>query len=172
MDSWYCIYTKANYEDPLCRRLGEFSDIELLNPKLKRKKYVRGKLKETVEEFFPCYIFAKFDLSRYFHMIKYTRGVRRIVGDSQGYPTMVDETLIEMLKIRTKDDYICIEPNTFNKDDKVLINGGPFEGFQGLFIKEIRPRDRVLILLNTINYEAKIEIYRDFVVKADSVWAA
>jgi transcription antitermination factor NusG len=172
MISWYCIYTKANYEDPLCQRLGQFSDIELLNPKLKTRKYVRGKLKEIVEEFFPCYIFARFDLSRYYHMIKYTRGVRRIVGDSQGYPIVVDEALVGMIKLRTEDDYICIEPNALTKDDKVLINGGPFEGFEGLFIKEVRSRDRVLILLNTINYEAKIEIYRDFVVKADSARAA
>jgi transcriptional antiterminator RfaH len=172
MDSWYCIYTKANYEDPLCGRFGAFSDIEMLNPKLKRKKYVRGKLKEIVEELFPCYIFARFDLSRYYHMIRYTRGVRRVVGDSQGYPIMVDQALVEMIKLKTENDYICIEPSGFSKDDKVIINGGPFEGLEGLFIEEVRPRDRVLILLNTLNYEAKIEIYRDFVVKADSAWAA
>jgi transcription antitermination factor NusG len=166
MDSWYCIYTKANYGDPLCRRFGEFSDIELLNPKFKRKKYVRGTLKEVVEEFFPCYIFARFDLPRYCHMIKYTRGVRRIVGDSLGTPSIVDDAIIDIMKSRAQDGYICIEQDQFSRGDEVLIKGGPFDGFEGLFIQELKPRDRVLVLLNTLNYEAKIEIYKDFVVKA------
>jgi transcription antitermination factor NusG len=166
MDSWYCIYTKANYEDPLCRRLGDFSDIEVLNPKLKRKKYVRGKLQDVVEEFFPCYIFARFDLPQYYHMIRYTRGVRRIVGDSQGKPNSVDETLIDVIKSRIIGGYICIEENRLTKGDEVLIKGGPFDGFAGLFIEELKPRERVLVLLNTLNYQAKIEIFKDFVVKA------
>ncbi len=168
MESWYCIYTKANYGDNLCRRFAEFSDIEVLNPKLKRKKYVRGKLQEVVEEFFPCYIFAKFDLFRYFHMIRYTRGVRRIVGDSLGSPWAVDDQIIEIMEARTRDGYVNIETNRFNKGDQVLIKGGPFDGFMGLFLEEIKPRERVLVLLNTIQFEARIELYSDFVVSADA----
>jgi transcriptional antiterminator RfaH len=169
MNSWYCIYTKANYEDPLCRRFADFSDIEVLNPKLRRKKYVRGKLKEVVEEFFPCYIFARFELPRYYHMIKYTRGVRRIVGDSVGNPNIVDDTLIEIMKSKSKDGYVYVEPSRFSEGEEVVIKGGPFNGFLGLFVKEINPRDRVVILLSSLNYEAKIEVYKDFVVRAESI---
>jgi transcription antitermination factor NusG len=169
MDNWYCIYTKANYEDPLCRRFAEFSDIEVLNPKLRRKKYVRGKLKEVVEEFFPCYIFARFELPRYFHMIKYTRGVRRIVGDSVGKPGTVDHALIDLMKTNSRDGYVYVEPSRFQEGDEVIIKGGPFDGFAGLFIKEVTPRDRVLILLNTLSYEAEIEVCKDLLVKACSI---
>jgi transcription antitermination factor NusG len=166
MDSWYCIYTKANYEDPLCRRFAGFSDIEVLNPKLKRKKYVRGKLQEVVEEFFPCYIFARFELPRYYHMIRYTRGVKRIVGDSVGKPSTVDTALIDVMKSNSNDGYIYIEPSRFQEGDEVMIKGGPFDGFLGLFVKEVTPRDRVLILLNSLNYAAEIEVCKDLVVKA------
>jgi transcriptional antiterminator RfaH len=168
MENWYCIYTKANYADNLCRRFAEFSDIEVLNPKLKRKKYIRGKLQNVIEDFFPCYIFARFDLVRYYHMIKYTRGVRRIVGDTMGAPWVVDEKIIEIIELRARDGYIHIEPNRFNIGDQVLIKGGPFSGFMGVFVEEIKPRERVLILLNTIQFEARLELYSDFVVRADA----
>jgi len=168
MESWYCIYTKANYEDNLCRRFAEFSDIQVLNPKLKKKKYVRGKLQDVTEEFFPCYIFAKFNLSKFYHMIRYTRGVRRIVGDTLGSPWVVDDKIVEIMESKTRDGYVHIESSRFNKGDKVLIKGGPFDGFNGLFMEELKPRDRILVLLNTIEFEARIELYSDFVVRADA----
>jgi transcriptional antiterminator RfaH len=171
MNSWYCIYTKSNYEDPLCQRLSEFTDIELFNPKLKRKKYVRGKLTMVVEALFPCYVFARFDLLHYYHMIKYTRGVRRIIGNSLGYPKAVDDAIVHMIKLKAPDGYISFEQPKFSKGDKLIIKGGPFEGFIGLFMEELKPRDRILILLNTLKYEASIEVCRDFVVRYDSALA-
>jgi len=139
-----------------------------LNPKLKRKKYVRGKLQDVVEDFFPCYIFARFDSLRYYHMIRYTRGIRRIVGDTLGSPWLVDEKIIEIIKSKNRDGYIEIEQNRLNKGDPVVIKGGPFNGFMGLFLEELKPSERVLVLLNTIQFEARIELYRDFVVSADA----
>jgi transcription antitermination factor NusG len=172
MENWYCIYTKASYADNLCRRFGEFSDIQVLNPKLKRKKYVRGKLQEVIEDFFPCYMFVRFDFVRYYHMIRYTRGVRRIVGDTLGDPWIVDEKIIEIIKTKSRDGYIQIEQNRLNKGDLVVIKGGPFDGFMGLFLEELKPSERVLVLLNTIQFEARIELYRDFVVSADAAATA
>jgi transcription antitermination factor NusG len=127
---------------------------------------------EVIEEFFPCYLFARFDGARYYHMIKYTRGVRRIVGDSQGYPRIVDDALIETIKSRSKDGYVSIEENQLHRGDKVMIKGGPFDGFMGLFVQDLKPRERVLVLLNTLNYEARIDIYRDLVVKASPTLTA
>lgn len=172
MENWYCIYTKANYADNLCQRFGEFSDIQVLNPKLKRKKYVRRKLQEVIEDFFPCYMFVRFDFVRYFHMIRYTRGVRRIVGDSLGDPWIVDEKIIEIIKSQSRDGYIEIEQNRLKKGDHVVIKGGPFDGFMGVFLEELKPSERVLVLLNTIQFEARIELFRDFVVSADAAATA
>jgi len=172
MENWYCIYTKANYADNLCQRFGEFSDIQVWNPKLKRKKYVRGKLKEVIEDFFPCYMFVRFDFVRYYHMMKYTRGVRRIIGDSLGDPWIVDEKIIEIIKSQSRHGYIEIEQNRLKKGDHVVIKGGPFDGFMGVFLEELKPSERVLVLLNTIQFEARIELFRDFVVSADAAATA
>lgn len=164
--AWYCIYTKPRQEDALCRKLSDIADIETLNPKLKRKKLIRGKHSEVVEEFFPCYVFARFDPRKYHHMITYTRGVRRIVGNSLGLPYIVDESIINMIKEKMSDGYIAIDYPRLVEGEEVSITEGPMKGMKGLFSQELKSQDRVLILLNTIKYQAKVEIEADYVVKA------
>ena len=97
MINWYCLYTKAKQEEIVTFKLSKHDGIQIFNPKLKLKKFVRGKLKEVIEELFPCYIFSRFDPSQHYHMIKYTRGVKRIVGNKEGYPFIIDEGLLEGL---------------------------------------------------------------------------
>jgi transcriptional antiterminator RfaH len=164
--NWYCIYTKANQEDKVCRKLGELPGIELLNPKLKRRKPVRSKMTEVVEELFPCYIFSKFDPYRYFHMIKYTRGVRRFVGDRLGDPYVVDESIIECITSKMTDGIIHCEVPRLGQGDKVVVLEGPFSGLTGLFLSELKPNERVLILLDTIKFQGRIRLPREFVSKA------
>lgn len=157
--NWYCIYTKPKQEDLVSRRLIEIPEIEVFNPKLKQKRYVRGRLKEAVEELFPCYIFSKFNPDRYYHMVKYTRGIRRIVGN-KGAPFIVDESIIALIRSRVKEGFVNLEPLEFKSGEQVVIKDGPFSGLMGIFLRGLKARERVLVLLNTIAYQAKIEIDR------------
>lgn len=166
MQSWYCIYTKRGLEDSVCRKLGDFADIELLNPKMKRRKYLRGKPAEIVDELFPCYIFSRFDPYQYFHMIKYTRGVRRFVGDRSGAPFTVDESIIEFIKSKTKEGFVRFDPPRFTEGESVQVTDGPFAGLKGLFLKETKPSERVLVLLSAIQFQARVEVAMDFIGKA------
>ncbi len=81
IERWYCIYTKPNMEEQVSKRLRDIPEMEVFHPKIKRNKYVRGRLQEVVEDLFPSYIFSRFSLLNYFHLVKFTRGVRRVVGD-------------------------------------------------------------------------------------------
>lgn len=163
--NWYCIYTKAGKEEAVSKALRERLNLEVLNPKIKRKKFVRGRYIEALEELFPCYIFSRFELDLYYHTIKYTRGVRRIVGDSLGSPYVVDEAIIRAIESRMIDGFVSLQPQRFSPGEKVVIQEGPLKGLEGIFLEEVRPRERVLILLNAIRYQAKIEIEHDFVSK-------
>jgi transcription antitermination factor NusG len=163
MYQWYCIYTKPSYEDHLSRKLTGIDSIEILNPKLRRKKYIRGRLKEAIEQFFPCYIFARFDIFDHYHIIRYTRGVRRIVGDAMDSPHAVDECIIDILKSKIIEGFIKLEPPVLRKGEQVFIKDGPFGGFMGLFVEEIKPRERVMVMLNTIGYQARVEVERSLV---------
>ena len=72
---WYTVYTKPRQEDSVASLLQNIG-IEALNPKLKSRKYKRGRILEVIEPLFPCYIFANFEKDKYSHLITYTRGVR------------------------------------------------------------------------------------------------
>lgn len=142
----------------MCKKLSELPDLQIFNPKIKRKKYFRGKLVEAVEELFPCYIFAAFDVLSYFHMIRYTRGVRRFVGDRDGMPYVVDASIISFIQSQMENGFVRLRSPQFAPGDQVMVTEGPFSGLTGIFVEELKPRERVIILLNTIRYQAKVEV--------------
>ncbi len=82
---WHAIYTKPKREDSIAIRLRNIG-IEVLNPKLKSRKYKNGQFLDVVEPLFPCYVFAEFEADKYSHLITYTRGVRYIVGRNNPMP--------------------------------------------------------------------------------------
>lgn len=161
---WYCIYTKANCEDSVCTKLGRLDGIELFNPKLKRRVYVNMKVREQVEELFPCYIFSKINIFEYCHLITFTRGVRRFVGSPSGSPSVVDESIIGFLQSRVKEGYVSFEPCKFHQGEEVAITAGPFGGLMGTLM-EMKAQDRVMILLKAIQYQARVEVPRGLIAR-------
>lgn len=152
---WHAIYTKPGKEDLVAFRLQGIG-IEVLNPKLKSKKYKRNKFIDVIESLFPCYLFANFEKEKYSHLITYTRGVRYIVG--KGNPIVVHDEIINTIKEGMGDDNIVvIKPRKFEKGDRVLIKEGPFKDFYGIFEKETRGPERVMILLGMIHYRLELD---------------
>ncbi|MBI5026850.1 MAG: hypothetical protein HZC12_09060 [Nitrospirae bacterium] len=165
MKFWYVVYTKPRQEELVVENLKRVPEIEVVNPKLKKKKIIHGRLREIIEELFPCYVFTKFNLKEHYRLIKYTRGVRRILGND-GVPFIVDDGIIEVIKSRTKDGFAAIEPPEFKPGEQVLIKDGPLSGLTGIFEYETRASDRVMILLNAISYQAKLTIDKCLLSKA------
>jgi transcriptional antiterminator RfaH len=158
---WFAIYTKSGKEDSIAHRLSGIG-IEVLNPRLKTKKYKRNKLVEVIEPLFPCYLFAQFDTEKYAHLITYTRGVRYIVGKKN--PIIVYDELIDAIREEMEEGgLIVIKPGRFEKGDKVLVREGPFKDFYGIFEWEIKGNERVMILLEAIHY--KIELDKHYLTK-------
>lgn len=152
--NWYVLYTKPRKEDAVAVRLQD-AGIEVLNPKLKSKRYKQRKFIESIEPLFPCYLFAKFDKDKCSHLLTYTRGVRYIVGKSN--PIVVHEEVIGAIKERMGEGNIAINLQKFEKGERVLIKEGPFKDFYGIFERETRGAERVLIFLNTINYRIELD---------------
>lgn len=160
MENWYCIHTKPAKEENVCRLLSEFPAIELLNPKVRRRKRRGQRRIETVETLFPCYLFARFDLSQYMHIVRNTRGVRRMVGDHSERPWTVDHTIIDFIKKRTDGLPLESVDCTFSRGDQVVVTAGPLAGLGGVFLYEMSAAERVVILLNTIETCARIQLHK------------
>ena len=154
---WYAVYTKPKKEDSVAFSLQNIG-LEVLNPKIKFRKFKRNRLTDLIEPLFPCYLFANFDKDKYSHLITYTRGVKYIVGKKS--PVAVQDEVINVIKDGIEDNnLIVIKPSTFKNGDKVLIKDGPFKDFYGIFEKEIKGHERVMILLETIQCRVELDSY-------------
>lgn len=160
--SWYAIYTKAKKEDTVACKLRD-AGIHVFLPKLKLKRLYRGKRREVIEPLFPCYIFASFLYPEEYSLVRYTSGVRRVVGTSNG-PLPVDNGIISMIEARLTDGIAEIKPPEFKKGDVVEITDGPFKGLMGIFEREIPRKERALILLDAI-LKARVEVDKETLIK-------
>lgn len=154
--AWYAVYTKPKCEHSVVILLNN-AGIETLNPKIQIRKYVRGKYTLVLEQLFPSYLFACFDRKKESHMIKYTRGVKYIVGKEN--PVVVPPEIIESVKERLEGDIIREIPENLRKGDRVLIKDGPFKDFYGIFEKTLPGKERSIILLEALYSKLNIEIF-------------
>lgn len=149
MLNWFLIYTKPKCEDSVSFKLME-KGFAVLNPKIKERKYLRRKLQYVVSPLFPCYIFMQFDSPKDYRLIKYTRGVKTIVG-TEDVPAVVPVEIIKSIQDRMEEGFVNITRRKFSAGEEVLIKAGPFEGFNAVFEKELRGTERVSILLKAVN---------------------
>ncbi len=151
---WYAIYTKPRCESSTARLLNN-AGIETLSPRIRVLKRVRNKYVDVVEQLFPSYIFALFDNERHGHMIRYTRGVKYIVGKEN--PLAVHPEIIAAIKERMEGDFIVQTHEKLVKGDRILIQEGPFKDFYGVFERDLPGKKRSMILLEALYCKLDIE---------------
>ncbi len=161
MVNWYLVYTKPKNEDIVSQKFVE-AGFQVLNPKLKERKVYRRKLQDIISPLFPCYIFVRFDGSNDYRLVKYTRGVKSIVG-TVSEPSIVPDEIIESISARIKDSVVTLKPEELVKGEEVIISSGPLEGLSAIFERELKGTERVSILLMAIN--AKVSVDRALIQK-------
>lgn len=164
MKNWYVVTTKPRNEERAAVNLLA-GNIEALAPKIKLRKYKDGKFVQIVEPMFPGYIFVKFHPVDEFRLVKYTRGIRAIVNFN-GRIIPLQENLIEFIKSNLENGVATVQKKEFKKGEKIVIQEGPFKGFSGIFEKELDGRERVAILLDGVDYCARMEIDRALVASS------
>jgi transcriptional antiterminator RfaH len=129
--------------------------IETLNPKMRTRKFWRGRYSELVEQLFPCYIFAFFDAESQTHLVGYTRGVRYVVGKES--PLSVPTEIIAAITERMEDGFVTPVGEHFTKGERVRITEGPLKDFYGVFERNVTGRKRAMILLETLHCRLEVE---------------
>jgi transcriptional antiterminator RfaH len=162
---WYLVRTHPRQEDRAENNLKSFG-IETLVPRFKdsRRNFYTGEITLHVKPLFPSYIFARFIANDLYQKVRYTRGIRRLVGFGDS-PTVVDEEIITMIRSRIREDGFARIDEDLKPGDKVIIKDGPLRTFAGIFEQEMNSADRVRILLLAVSYQAHVEIEREMVKK-------
>jgi len=150
MENWYIVQTKPKKEFHLEKIFAE-SGLPSYNPKYREAGRVRP--------FFPCYQFVFFNYPAQYKLVKYTRGVRTLIGNDQG-PIPLGQAFVDEIRAREVDGFIELEKYGFEPEpgDEIEVAAGPFKGLRGVFEKGLSGRDRVLILLNCVSYQGQLLI--------------
>lgn len=159
---WYCVHTKPSKELLVEKYLQDELKLDTYYPRLRRHKIIRRVKRQVIEPLFPRYMFCKLDLATSLRAVSYGRDVIGIVR-SGPTPTKVGEGTIRQIKAWAgeNDAIITIEPESLAKGDKVRVVAGPMQGLEAIFLNEISKGERVSILLDLMNAEARAEIDRE-----------
>jgi len=155
---WYVIQTKPMAEDGVCALLKN-AGIEACSPKI--RSAVRGKSCSTcrVKSLFPSYIFVSADLgdANLHRMIRYTRGVRKILGDGER-PVPLPDGMLDLILDRMSGEGVIEQGLTMKKGDSVRIRRGAFKDLIGILEKPVTAAGRVRVLLEIMHHQIKCDI--------------
>jgi transcriptional antiterminator NusG len=147
---WYILHTYSGYEmmvkDSLFRLIENNNLQEMIfDVKIPMEQTIEeknGKRKVVERKLLPCYVFIKMIYSnQLWYWVTNTRGVTGFVGP-QGRPIPMKED--EIRKMRLEEVVLDAD---FAVGDKVNIDAGPLEGFDGIITE-----------LNNISQKAKVNI--------------
>lgn len=165
LPQWYAVRTHPRQEDR-----AEFNlrlwQVETFNPRMREQRYneFSGKPINLNKPLFPRYIFARFEADKLLHKVWYTRGVQSVIGFGEGPAPIADE-LIDLIKSKVGDDGFVRIREELKLGDEVIIKHGPLKTFMGVFEREVKSSDRIIILLNAVNYQARVMVDRRLVDK-------
>jgi len=164
---WYAIHTKPKQEVRAHSNL-HARGVETFTPRVGERRYTpTGDVKNEIKPLFPQYIFARFDASRMLHQVCFTRGIHSVVRFGGADPTPIDNEIIAIIQSRAGADGIIDLSKKFKAGDRIIIKDGPLKNFIGIFERHVKESDRVIILLNTLKYQAHLSVGRELVKKID-----
>jgi len=163
VNAWYVIQTKPKKELEAKSYLSR-KGLEIFFPRMETFVQKSGKATKGIKALFPNYIFGNFDPVRDYSLVKYGKGVSKIVSFS-GNPAPISVMVIDEIKGRMDAAGIINLKFNLKPYDRVRIKTGPFRDFLGIFEKWLPEKERVRILLNLIGYQPQIELHFSSVEK-------
>ena len=79
-------------------------------------------------------------------------------------PAPIADEIIDLIKSREQNGFVRLAEE-FEQGDPVVVTEGTFSNLKGLFVREMKDRERVMVLLNEVRYQSHILIDRQFIKK-------
>ena len=157
---WYCVHTKPRQESQVSAYLEENLGLETYLPRLREHRTIRRVRRIVTKPLFPRYLFCRFDAGLQFRAVRHAPDVLEVVRFGQ-QPVPVSDAIITELKAwaGAEHDIITIERG-FSVGDVVTIKSGPMRGLQAVISQARNDRDRVAVLLSTLELNAQVLISR------------
>jgi transcription antitermination factor NusG len=147
---WYVLHSKPNKEETLWREACARGLI-VFYPRIKvRPVNPRGR---KVQPYFPGYMFVQVDLpevgSSVIKWMPYSQGLICCGGE----PASLSDALIYTLQQRVEQINAMDEElsDPWKSGDPIIIQGGPFSGYEAIFDARLPGSRRVRVLLELVN---------------------
>jgi transcriptional antiterminator RfaH len=160
---WYAIHTHPKQENRAESNLKAWN-VETFIPRIRGCRFNEFTSEPSyfIKPLFPGYLFARFALNSLLHKVRFTRGVHSVVCIG-GAPAPVDDRVIEIIASQIDESGFVKIGADLEPGVKVLIQAGPFKGLTGIFEREASAADRIRILLDSVCYQAHVEVPRTHV---------
>jgi transcriptional antiterminator RfaH len=160
---WACAQLECHRERLALHCLG-LAGFQTYMPRLRVKRLTRTrKVSMAMPALFPNYCFVLIELQ--WHAARWAPGVIRLVLDGV-QPAKVPDGVIDGIRSRERDGLIDIaKPPQFVPGMRVRVLQGPLQHHIGL-LTALRPHERVLVLLQLLGRQQRVELPAGDVVPA------
>lgn len=160
---WFIISTKPKQEflaERSLRSLGATTYLPLYHKKIKKHK----EKKAIVSPLFTGYLFARFPIRELYHKVRYTRGVKAVLGNNEGLWTISNQRIEDIKHREDGQGLVTLTPRieTFESGDRILIDEGDFDGWEGIFFEELPDNERAIIMLTNVSYSSKLVVLKKY----------
>jgi len=143
---WYAMRSKPNKEDFLAEQIDAYG-IKVYYPRI-HVATVNPRARK-IRPFFPGYLFVQVDLEVVnLSVLNWMPGAANLVS-FDGVPASVPDTLI--VALRRKLEHLNLSKKALTDGlkhgESVIVQEGPFAGYEAIFDTHISGRDRVRVLL-------------------------
>jgi transcription antitermination factor NusG len=163
-NKWYVLYTYPNCEKKIFTELSKRA-FEVFFPTRKVLRQWKDRKKELVLPIFPNYIFVKVSSKEMWPLLNLF-GVVKYVS-LEGRPVAVTDAEIEKVKKITLNGHSVQNEETCAFGERVRVNRGPFQGFEGVYLFD-KNNSKLYIQLEVIKQSVSVEIPAHFVDRISS----
>jgi len=155
---WYVLHSKPNKEEFLCTQLWA-RGVEAFCPQI-RVRPANPRARKS-KPYFPGYVFVRLDLQNTrFSILGWTPGAAGLVSFG-GQAADVPESLIKAIRRRV-DEINAAGGELLERlkpGEAVIIQGGPFAGYEAIFDAHLTGVERVRVLLRLLqNRQIPLEL--------------
>lgn len=162
--SWFIVNTKPKQEFVAEKNLSTLG-IPVYLPIYKKKVKKQKEKVEMIAPLFSGYLFARFSIGKLYHKVRYTRGVKMVLGNNEFLWTIGNDR-IDDIKSREKNGIVILKRrnDNFVRGDRIKIDEGDFDGWEGIFYEELPDRERAIIMLTNVKYSSRLIIPKKYLV--------
>ncbi|MEW6159119.1 MAG: transcriptional activator RfaH [Verrucomicrobiota bacterium] len=167
LDPWFCIRCQPKHEHIAAAHLRQHAGVEVFLPRYKVRKTTRSRVVTVIENLFPNYLFARFDVNAQFWAVQYTYGVSTIVHFRDRIPT-IEPNVIAELQAHFDSAEMPHWDMLLQPGDGVILTQGAFRGLNAVVLKVLAPQERVSVLMEILGRQAVLNVSLHSVVREDS----